>query len=50
MATHLLLNKDITARLLLKDHLRANMERRLHSTSNTARLVSDNFVWKFNNS
>ena len=36
-------NKDITARLLLKDLLRANMERR-HSTSNTARLVSDEYL------
>ena len=42
MATHLL-NKAIMARRLLKDLLRGNMERR-HSTSNTARLVSDEYL------
>lgn len=43
MVTHLL-NKDIMARPLLKDLLRDNTERRLHSISNTVRLVSDEFL------
>ena len=36
----LLHHKDIMARLLLKDLLRDNMERRLDTTSNMVRLVS----------
>jgi hypothetical protein len=40
-------NKDITARLLLKDHPRDNMERHLDSTSNTACLVSDIFLHEY---
>lgn len=42
MAT-LLHHKDIMARLL-KDRLRDNMERRLDTTSNMVRLVSDKFL------
>ena len=42
MVTHLP-NKAIMARLILKDLRRDNMERR-HSTSNTARLVSADFL------
>ena len=42
----LLHHKDIMARLLLKDLLRDNMERRLDTTSNMVRLVSDNFFYE----
>ena len=40
----LLLHKDIMARLLLKDLLLDNMERRLDSISNMVHLVSDKFL------
>ena len=42
----LLHHKDIMARLLLKDLLRDNMERRLDTTSNMVRLVSANFFYE----